>query len=78
MCSDPVHPGKDVQICSAGCVLGMPEISPFVFIVAASRYMRFIELNNAFSIGGVLGAAEFVLFWYIGMCRFDFLTRRCE
>ena len=45
-----------------GCVLGMPEIPPFVFIVAASRYMGFLELKKCFSSGGVLGAAEFRVF----------------
>ena len=44
MCSDTLNPGGEVQICAVGCILGMPEISPFVFIVAASRYMRFIEV----------------------------------
>ena len=33
---------------SAGCILGMPEIPPFVFIVAAIRYMGFLELNKCF------------------------------
>ena len=51
-----------MQICSVGCVLGMPEIPPFVFIVAASRYMGFLELKKCFSSGGVLGAAEFRVF----------------
>ena len=37
----------------------MPEISPLVFMVAASRYMGFLEQIKAFSSGGVLGAAEF-------------------
>ena len=31
-----------------GCILGMPEIPPFVFIVAAIRYMGFLELNKCF------------------------------
>ena len=48
MCSDTLNPGGEVQICAVGCILGMPEISPFVFIVAASRYMGFLELKKCF------------------------------
>ena len=59
MCSDTLDPGGEVRGCSVGCILGMPEISPAVFIAAASKYMGFLELRNAFSSGGVLGAAEF-------------------
>ena len=33
---------------SAGCILGMPEIPPFVFIVAANRYMGFLEPKKCF------------------------------
>ena len=42
MCSAPVDPGGEVRSCCVGCILGTPEISPFVFIVAASRYMGFL------------------------------------
>ena len=35
MCSDPVDPGGEVRRCSVGCILGMPQISPFVFIAAS-------------------------------------------
>ena len=44
MCSDTLNPGGEVRGCSVGCILGMPEISPFVFIAAANRYMGFLEL----------------------------------
>ena len=39
MCSDTLNPGGEVRGCCVGCILGMPEVSPFVFIVAASRYL---------------------------------------
>ena len=29
MCSDPLDPGREVRGCSAGCTLGMSDISPF-------------------------------------------------
>ena len=35
--SDPVDPGGEVRGCSVGRIVGMPEISHFVFTVAASR-----------------------------------------
>ena len=35
MCSDTLNPGVEVRGCSVGCILGMPEISPFVFIAAS-------------------------------------------
>ena len=53
-----VDPSGEVRGCSVGCILGMPEISHFVFIVAASRYMGFLEPKKFFSRGDVLGAAE--------------------
>ena len=58
MCSDTLNPRGEMRGCSVGCILGMPEMSPFVFNAAATRYMGFLELN-AFLGGGVLGAAEF-------------------
>ena len=55
MCSDTLNPGGDVQICCVGCILGMPEISHFAFIVAASRYMGFLELKKCFFNRGCFG-----------------------
>ena len=43
MCSDALNPGGEVQICSVGCILGMREIPPFVFIAAASKYTGFYK-----------------------------------
>ena len=53
MCSDAFNRGGDVRIWSVGCILGMPEISPFVFIVAASRYMGFLETKEMLFQAGV-------------------------
>ena len=39
MCSDTLDPAGEVLRCYVGCTIGMPEISPFVFIVAPIRYM---------------------------------------
>ena len=73
MCSDTLNPGGEVLGCSVCCILGMPEISPFVFIAAASRYMGFLELNKCIFQAGVFWVRRnLVLFWYVGMCRFDF------
>ena len=35
MCSDTLNPGGEVRVCCVGCILGMPEISPFAFIAAS-------------------------------------------
>ena len=35
MCSDTLNLGGDVHGCCVGCILGMPEMSPFVFIAAS-------------------------------------------
>ena len=59
MCSDTLNPGGEVRGCSVGCILGMPEISPSVFIAAASMYMGFLEVKKCFSSVGVLGTADF-------------------
>ena len=55
MCSDTLNPGGEARGCSVGCLLGMPEISPFVFIAAASRYTGFLELKKSFFKRGCFG-----------------------
>ena len=35
MCYDTLNPGGEVRACCVGGILGMPEISPFVFIAAS-------------------------------------------
>ena len=61
MCSDTLDPVREVRGCSVGCILGMPEISPFVFIAAASRYMGFLELKKCFFKRGCFGCGG--IFW---------------
>ena len=61
MCSDTLDPGGEVRGCSVGCILGMPEISPSVFIAAASRHMGFLELKKCFFKRGCFGCGE--TFW---------------
>ena len=39
MCSYTLNPGGEVRGCCVGCILVMPEISPFMFIAAASGHM---------------------------------------
>ena len=68
MCSDTLNPGGDVQICSVGCILGMPEISPFVFIVTASRYMGFPELKKCFFKRGCFGCGGISCFFGTSVC----------
>ena len=62
MCSDTLDPGGEVRGCSVGCILGMPEIPPFVFIAASYLvYMRFLELKKCFFKRGCFGCGE--IFW---------------
>ena len=35
MCSDTLNPGGEVRGCCVGCILGMSEIPPYVFIAAS-------------------------------------------
>ena len=50
MCSDTLSLGGEVRGCSMGCMLGMSDVSPFVFIEAATRYMGFLELLCRYSL----------------------------
>ena len=43
MCSDTLNPGGDVRGCCVGCILGMSDVSPFVFIAAATGYTGFYK-----------------------------------
>ena len=57
-CSDALNLGREVRGCSVGCMLGMPEISPFVFTATATRYIGFLELKKCFIKRGVSGVAD--------------------
>ena len=35
MCSETLKPGGEVRGCCVGCMLGMSDVSPFVFIAAS-------------------------------------------
>ena len=72
MCSDAVDPGGELRGCSVGCILGMSQISPFVYVVAASRYRGHLQLKEYFFKRGCFGCGGIsCFFWYVGMCRFD-------
>ena len=62
MCSDTVNAGGEVRGCSVGCMLGMSDKSPCVFIAAATRYMGFREIKKCFCKRGCFGCSE--VFWY--------------
>ena len=68
MCSYTLNPGGEVQICSVGCILGMPEISHFVFILAANRYMGYIELKKCFFKRGSFGCGGISCFLGTSVC----------
>ena len=39
-CVDTLSPGGEVRGCCEGCILSMPEISPFVFMAASYQLNR--------------------------------------
>ena len=68
MCSDTLNPSGEVRGCSVGCILGMPDVSPFVFIVAAGRYMGFLDLNKCFFKRGCFGCGGTSCFFGTSVC----------
>ena len=78
MCSDTLDPGGEVRGCSVGCILGMPEISPSVFIAAASRYMEFLELKKCFFKRGCFGCGVISCFFNVGQARPSVRVRSCR
>ena len=78
MCSDTLNSGGEVHIRSVCCRLGMPEISPFVFIVAASKYMGFLALNKYFFKGGCFGCGGISCFFNVGQVRPSVRVRSCR
>ena len=61
MCSDTLNPGGEVRGCCVGCIVGMPEISQFVFIAASYQLEGIIELKKCFFKRGCFGCGE--SFW---------------
>ena len=68
MCSDSLNPGREVRGCCVGGTLGMPEVSPSVFIAAASRYMGFLELKKCFFKRGCFGCGGISCFFGTSVC----------
>ena len=61
MCSDTLNPGGEVRGCCVGCILGMPEISPFVFNAASYQVPELSRTKEMLFQAGVFGGGEF--FW---------------
>ena len=61
MCSDTLNPGGEVRRCCVGCILGMPEISPFVFIAASYQPHGISRAKEMFFHAGVFGCGDFFL-----------------
>ena len=61
MCSDTLNPGGEVRGCCVGCILGMPEISPFVFIAASYQPHGISRAKEMFFHAGVFGCGDFFL-----------------
>ena len=77
MCSDTLDPGGEVRGCSVGCILGMTEVSPSVFIAAASRYMGFLELKKCF-FKGCFGCGGISCVIHVGQARPSIRVRSCR
>ena len=56
---DTLNPGGGVRGCSVGCMLGMSDVSSFVFIAAATMVHGISRTKEMLFQAGVLGAAEF-------------------
>ena len=54
-----IPPGGEVRGCSVGCMLGMSDVSSFVFIAAATMVHGISRTKEMLFQAGVLGAAEF-------------------
>ena len=59
MCLDTLNPGREVRGCCVGCIPGMPETSPFVFIAASYQVHGISKTKEMFFNLGCLGAAKF-------------------
>jgi len=64
MCSDTLNPGGEVRGCCVGCILGMPEISPFVFIAASYQLHGISRTKEMLFQAGVFWVRRnFLVFW---------------
>ena len=58
---DALSLGGEVGVCSVGCMLGMPEISPFVFIAASYQLHGISRTKEMFFKRRCFGCGE--IFW---------------
>ena len=61
MCSDTLNPGGEVRGCSVGCMLGMSDVSPFMFIAASHKVHWIARTKEMFFQAGVIRCGDF--FW---------------
>ena len=54
MCFDTHNPGGEVRGCCVCCILGMPEISPFVFIAASYQLHGISRTKQTFFQAGTI------------------------
>ena len=65
MCYDSYDPGGEVRNSSVGCTIGVWDIAPLVLIIAAGRYIGFLELKKCFFKRGCCGCGvrrDFLVF----------------
>ena len=61
MCSDTLNPGGEVRGCCVGCILGMLDISPFVFIAASYQLNGISRTKEMLFQAGVFWGRRIVL-----------------
>ena len=62
MFSDRVDPGGEVRGCSLGCILGMSDVSPFVWIQLAGPYREFPYMKKCFGVAVFLMRRDSFMF----------------
>ena len=77
MCSDTLNPGGEANLL-CGLDTGHAREAPFVFIVAASRYMGFLELDRCFFKRGCFGCGGISCFFKGGQARPSVRVRSCR
>ena len=80
MYSDTLNPGGEVRGCCVGYILGMPEISTFVFIAASYQLHGILKLKKCFFKRGCFGCGEIsgVLIDTKSLLRGTIIIRTCD
>ena len=70
MCAGTFIPGGDVRGCCVGCILGTPEISPFVFIAARYQLHGISRIKKMLFQAGVFWVRRIFLVFRLARNRY--------